>query len=101
MLQAEATASDFSRVFSWRFLVYFISTEKWNEKKGNGVQIFTFLLEYRFVWSQRFQKKFQMIIWSENVFKREFDVAVFMVRGISLRKFLGGEHLSSSSTKTA
>ena len=32
-LQAEATASDLSRVLSWRFLVYFISTEKWNEKR--------------------------------------------------------------------
>ena len=60
-LQAEATASDLSRVFSyWRFLSYFISTEKWNEKGKypDGVEIFTFLLEYRFVWRQRFQKKF-------------------------------------------
>ena len=32
-LQAEATASDISRVFSWRFFVYFILTTKWNEKR--------------------------------------------------------------------
>ena len=32
-VQAEATASDLSCVFSWRFLVYFISTGKWNIKK--------------------------------------------------------------------
>ena len=60
--------------FSYLLLLeisYFISTEKWN-KKGkypNEVQISTFLLEHRFVLHQRFQKKFQMVIWSENVFK--------------------------------
>ena len=32
-MQAEATASDLSCVFSWRFLVYFISTGKWNIEK--------------------------------------------------------------------
>ena len=49
-----------SCVFSWKFLVYFISTEKRNEKAKypDGVQIFTFLHEYRFLWRQRFQKKF-------------------------------------------
>ena len=45
--------------------------EKWNKKRKypNGVQIFTFLVHHRFVWRQRFQKKFQMVILSENVFK--------------------------------
>ena len=32
-LQAEITASDLYCVFSWRFLVYFSSTEKWYEKR--------------------------------------------------------------------
>ena len=59
---------------------YFISTEKWN-KKGkylNGVQIFTFSLEHRFVWRQIFQKKFQMVIWSENVFNSFMTEAVII-----------------------
>ena len=62
-----------SRIFFyWRFLIYVISTEKWN-KKGkypNGVQIFTFLPKHRPVWRQIFQKKYQMLIWSENAFKK-------------------------------
>ena len=43
-VQAEGTASDLSRAFSWRFLVYSISTEKWNEKKGNTLMEFKYLL---------------------------------------------------------
>ena len=43
-------------------LFHFKFSKKKNEvEKGKyhgGVQMFTFLLEYRFVWSQRFQKKF-------------------------------------------
>ena len=31
-MQAEGTASDLSQVFCWKFLVYFISVEKWNKK---------------------------------------------------------------------
>ena len=58
--------------FDWKFRICFISTEKWN-KKGkypDGVQIFTFSLEHRIVWRQRFPKEiWQMITWSENVFK--------------------------------
>ena len=71
-LQAEATAFDLSRVFSWRFRVFHHSHTKkkffskfhfvWNKKKKkkkkwkypDGVQIFTFLLEYRVVWRQSF-----------------------------------------------
>ena len=58
-LQADATASDLFRVSS-RFLVTSFQ-QKHEMKKGkypDGVQIFIFLLEYRFVWRQRFQKKF-------------------------------------------
>ena len=40
--QAEATASDLSRVFSWRFLAYSIPTEKW--RKGNTLMEFKYLL---------------------------------------------------------
>ena len=66
-LQAEATASDLSRVFSWRFLVYFISTEKWSGKRempcwGSNI--------YFFAWvSICLTSKIWKEIWSENVFK--------------------------------
>ena len=40
-------------------LFHFNRKMKWKQGKyPDGVQIFTFLLEYRFVWRQRFQKKF-------------------------------------------
>ena len=82
-LHSEATASDFPRVFSWRFFVYLIWTEKWNEKREihDGLQMYTFLLEYRFVWRRRFQKKNST---DGNLTRKCVDVAVFMVRGISL-----------------
>ena len=50
-----------SRVFFyWRFVVYFISTEKWNKKReipwwSSNIYFF---LEYRLVWREEFQKKF-------------------------------------------
>ena len=56
-LQSEATASNLSRVFSWRFFVYFISTEKWDKKGKYSMEFkyLLFLLEYhRFVWRQRY-----------------------------------------------
>ena len=69
-LQAEATAPDLSRVFSWRFLVYFISTETWDEKRKIPWWNPNIYFEYRFVWRQGFQIKiWQMVIWSVNVFK--------------------------------
>ena len=75
--------------FYWRFCVCFISKRKIKEKRGkhpDGLQIFTFSLKNRFVWHQRFLKEiWQMIIWSENVW-REFDVKIFMVRWILLGK---------------
>ena len=46
-----------SRVFFyWKFLFYFISTQKWNKKReipwwSSNIYFF---LEYRFVWCQRF-----------------------------------------------
>ena len=92
----------------WRYLVYFISAEKWNTlmKYPDGIQIFLFFLSlYRFVWHQRFQKKFDRwyIIWLENVFlkKRIWWSSFHGERNFTLECFLGGEHLMSSSTKTA
>ena len=51
------TISHLSRVFFyWKFLVYFISAEKWNKKREIpwGSSNIYFFLEYRFVWCQRF-----------------------------------------------
>ena len=59
-LHVEATASDLSPVMSWRFLDYFISTEKWNEKKEIPW------------WRKGNTKDFKgnlTEIWSKNVFK--------------------------------
>ena len=54
----------------------FISFQQNNEtKKGNTLmelKYLTSLLENRFVWCQRFQKKLDRWIWSENVFKENF-----------------------------
>ena len=71
-LQAEATASDLSRVFSWRFLAYFISTEKWNERREKSWWSSSI---YFFAWvsicltSEISKEIRQMVIWSGNVFK--------------------------------
>ena len=43
-LQAEETASRLSRVFSYLRFVYFISTEKWEWKKGNILTELKYLL---------------------------------------------------------
>ena len=87
-----------SRIFFyWRFLIYFISTEKWN-KKGkypNRVQILTFLLEHRYVWRQGFQKKFQKVIWSENVFKDNFQ-RTFVLMKSSWRRLDQDEYVRLS-----
>ena len=68
-LQAEATASNLSRVFSWRFLAYFISAEKWNQKREIpcwSSNIY-FLLEYRFDWRQRFKKKIDRWLFDQKM----------------------------------
>ena len=85
----------FAFTFSWKFLVYLISAEKWNEKREMPwwSSIFTFLLEYRFVWRQRFQKK----ICLKGIRCCSFHGS----RNFAREKFLHGEHLTSSSTKTA
>ena len=71
-LQAEATASDLSRVFSWRFLVYFISTEKWDEKREIpwwSSNIYFFAPISVCLTSKIPKEIWQMVIWSENMFK--------------------------------
>ena len=57
--------------FLLKFLVYFISTEKWNEKRGNTLMELKYLL---FAWvsicftSKILREIWQMGLWSENVF---------------------------------
>ena len=54
------------------FLFVSAQQKKWNkkEKYPEGVQIFTFSLKNRFVSCQTFPKEiWQIIVWSENVFK--------------------------------
>ena len=80
-LQTEAIASDLSRVFSWRFLVYFISTEKWNEKKENTLTDFKYLLiEYLlmlFIFychnSASFESVFSMKTVKRRLFKKYLE----------------------------
>ena len=85
------------------FLV--ISSQQKNEtKKGNTLIEFkylTFLLENRFVWRQRFQKKLDRWTWSENVFKENLMLQFSWLKEFRRERFLGDEHLTSSSTKTA
>ena len=75
-------------------------------KKGKypvAVQIFTFLLEDRFDWRQRFQKKFDRWLFDKkNVFKGNLMLQFSCLEEFRYgEKFLGGEHLTSSSTKMA
>ena len=85
-LQAVSTASDFSRVFSyWRFLVYFISTEKWN--KVNTLMDLKYLLFYSSIdlfEVKDFKRNLTDDILIRKWVSREFNVAIFMVRWISL-----------------
>ena len=71
-LQAEATASDLFRVFSWRFLAYSIPTEKWNEKREIpwwSSNIYFFARVSICLTSKISKEIWQMVTWSENVFK--------------------------------
>ena len=64
-----AAASNLSRVFSWKL---FISTEKWNEKRKIpwwSLNIY-FLARVSICLTSKISKEiWQMVIWSENVFK--------------------------------
>ena len=71
-LQAEVTASDLSCVFSWRFLVFFISTEKWDEKREIprwSSNIYFFARASICLMSKISKEIWQMVIWSQNLFK--------------------------------
>ena len=71
-LQTEAAPSDLSCVFSWRFLVYFTSTEKWDDKREIpwwSSNIYFFARVSVFLTSKISKEIWQMVIWSENVFK--------------------------------
>ena len=71
-LQAGATASDLSLVSSWRFIVYFILTEKWNEKREIpcwSSNIYFYARASICLMSKISKEIWQMVIWSENVFK--------------------------------
>ena len=59
------------------------------------------MLDDRFVWLQRFPKEiWQTIIWSGSVFKGNLMLKFSWLEE-ARETFLGGEHMTSSSTKTA
>ena len=69
--QAEATASDLSCVFSWRFLVTWFQLKD-EIKKGNTLIEFQYLLfglSIDLFDIKDFKEIWQMVIWSGNVFK--------------------------------
>ena len=71
-LHAEATASDLSRVLTWIFLVYFISTEKCKEKREISWwswNIYFFARVSICLKSKILKEIRQMVIWSGNGFK--------------------------------
>ena len=72
LIKAEVTASYLSHVLSWRFLVYFISTEKWNEKRKiprQSSNIYFFARVSICLTSRISKEIWQMVVWSKNVFK--------------------------------
>ena len=74
-------------------------------KKGkypDGVQMFTFFLDYRFAWRQKFHKKFDRWLFNQKMcLKRIWYCNFHGWRNFAREKFLGSEHVTSSSTKTA
>ena len=68
----QESTSDLSRVFSWRFLVYFIPTKKWDEKREVpwwSSNIYFFARVSICLTSKISKETWQMAIWSENVFQ--------------------------------
>ena len=90
--------------FSWRFVAYFISIEKWN-KKGeypDRVQIFTFFSSIDLFDIKDFKRKLtERNLIRKRVLKRIWCCSFHGLRNFTREWFLGGEHLTSSSTKTA
>ena len=92
---SKENTSDLSGVFSWRSLVYFIPRKKRDEKREIhwwSSNIYFFARVSICLTSKISKETWQIVIWSENVFKD---------RNLSREKFPGDEHLTSSSTKTA
>ena len=120
-LQAEATAFDLSRVFSWRFRVFHHSHTKkkffskfhfvWNKKKKKKKEmkipwwssnIYFFARVSICLTSKILKEIWQMVIWTGNMFKENFMLQFSCLeRNFPREKFLGGEHLTSSSAKMA
>ena len=71
-LQAETTASDLSRVFSWSFL--FTSFQQKNEMGNTLMELkdLLFCSSIDLLTSKILKEIWQMVIWYENVFKENF-----------------------------
>ena len=91
-LLAEATASDLSRVFSWRLLEDFISTEKWIEKRKIpwwSSNIYFFAWVSICLTSKISKEIWQMVIWLENVFKGNLMLYLSWLKEFRQRKVSG------------
>ena len=102
-LQAVSTAPDLSCVFSyWRFLVCFISTEKWKEKREIpwwGWNIYFFARALICLTSKISKEIWQMVIWSEKEFKQNLILQFSWLEDLAEKMSLCGEHLTNSNTK--
>ena len=90
--------------FYWKFAIYFISTEKWN-KKGkypDEVQISTFFSSIDLFDVKDFKRNLtDGNLIRKSILKRIWYCSFHGYRNFARECFLGGEHLTSSSTKTA
>ena len=102
-LQAVSTAPDLSCVFSyWKFLVCFISTEKWKEKREIpwwGWNIYFFARASIWLTPKISKEIWQMAIWLEKEFKRNLLLQFPWLEDFAGKMFLFGEHLTNSNTK--
>ena len=89
--------------FYWRFIAYFISTEKLNKKKRkypNGVQIFTFFSSIDLFDVKDFKRNLtDGILIRKRVLKRILCCSFHGLRNFAREWFLAGEHFTSSNTK--
>ena len=90
-----------SRVFLyWRFLASFISTEK--GKYPDSVQIFTFFSSIDLFDVKDFERNLtDGNLIRKRILKRIWCCNFHGLRNFAKEWFLGGEHLTGSSTKTA
>ena len=90
--------------FYWRFLGHFISTENWNRKGKypDRVQIFTFFSSIDLFDVKDFKRNLtDGNLIRKSILKRIWYCSFHGYRNFARECFLGGEHLTSSSTKTA